>query len=128
MNTSLLQILHDNWPETAEGRVAGIPGEPRLASERLALQYRNENFETTMSDGTVYLSPGGGVLGNGQCFDDAVANHRIFGHLARWQRIVEDNAANFRTALDIPSPEELALNLTFENEDWLARSDSLCAG
>jgi len=115
---SLLQILHDNWPETAEGRVAGIPGDSLLASERLALQYRNRNFATPMSDGTVYLSPGGGVMESGQCADDRVASDRIFGYLAYWQRVVEDNAANFRAALGIPSPEELALHLTFENEDW----------
>jgi len=118
VNTSLLQILHDNWPETAEGRVAGIPGEPLPASERLALQYQNRNFATEMSDGTVYLSPGGGVMESGQCYDDRCASDRIFGYLAYWQRVVEDNAANFRIALGIPSPQELALNLTFENEDW----------
>lgn len=118
VDTSLLQILHDNWPETTDGRVAGIPGESLLASERLDLQHRNQNFTATMSDGTIYLSPGGGVMESGQCFDDRVASDRIFGYLAYWQRVVEENAANFRTALDIPSPEELTLNLTFENEDW----------
>jgi hypothetical protein len=46
VDTSLLQILHDNWPETAQGRLAGIPGESLLASERLALQYRNRNYAT----------------------------------------------------------------------------------
>ncbi|HLH42697.1 MAG TPA: hypothetical protein VKV74_06920 [Bryobacteraceae bacterium] len=118
VNTSLLQILHDNWPETTEGRVAGIPGESLLASERLALQYGNRNFATAMSDGTVYLSPGGGVMGSGQCFDDRVASDRIFGYLAYWQRVVEDNAANFRAVLGISSGEELLIKLTFENDDW----------
>ncbi len=118
VNASLLQILHDNWPETVERRVAGIPGEPLLANERLALQYQNRNFATTMSDGVVYLSPGGGVMGSGQCFDDRVASDRIFGYLSYWQRVVEDNAANFRAALGIPSAEELLIKLTFENDDW----------
>jgi hypothetical protein len=118
VNTSLLQILHDNWPETAEGRVAGIPGDSLLACERLALQYRNRNFATPMSDGTVYLSPGGGVMESGQCADDRVASDRILGYLAYWQRVVEDNAAELRAALGIPSPEKLVLHLIFENEDW----------
>lgn len=117
-DTSLLQILHDNWPETAEGRVAGVPGESLASSERLALQYRNRNFATAMSDGTVYLSPGGGVLESGQCFDDRVASDRIFGYLAYWQKVAEDNCANLRIALNIPSPEELLIKLTFENDDW----------
>ena len=118
VNTTLLQILHDNWPETAEGRVAGIQGESLMSSERLALQHQNRNFATTMSDGTVYVSPGGGVLESGRCFDDRVASDRIFGYLAYWQKVVEDNGANFRTALNIPSPEELLIKLTFENDHW----------
>ena len=118
VNTSLLQIMHDNWPEMAEGRVVGIPGESLLSSERLALQYRDRNFATTMSDGMVYLSPGGGVLESGQCFDDRLASDRIVGHLAYWQKVVENNGVNFRTTLNVPSPEELPIKLTFENEDW----------
>jgi hypothetical protein len=55
---------------------------------------------------------------SGQCSDDRVASDRIFGYLAYRQRVVEDNAANFRAALNIPSPEELVLKLTFENDDW----------
>jgi hypothetical protein len=118
VNTSLLQILHDNWPEMADGRAEGIPGEYLLPSDRLNLQRQNRNFLTTMSDGSVYLSPGGGVLESGQCFDDLTARDRIFGWLAYWQKVVEDNGANFRAALNIPSPEELSIKLTFDNDDW----------
>lgn len=118
VNTSLLQILHDNWPETAEGKANGIPGESLMASERLSIQRRNQNFLTTMLDGSVYLSPGGGVLESGQCFDDLTARDKIFSWLAYWQKVVEDNGANFRAALNIPSPEELSIKLTFDNDDW----------
>jgi hypothetical protein len=38
-----------------------------------------------------------------------------------------DNVANLRAALGIPSHEELALNLTFENEDWWCRPPVLYA-
>ena len=38
--------------------------------------------------------------------------------LAYWQKVVEDNGANFRTALNIASPEELSIKLTFDNDDW----------
>ena len=55
---------------------------------------------------------------SGQCFDDRVASDRIFGYLAYWQKVVEDNGASFRAALNIPSPEELLIKLTFENDDW----------
>ncbi len=118
VNASLLQILHNNWPETVEGRVAGVPDESLTSRERLELQYRHHNFPTAMSDGTVYLSPGGGVMASGQCLDDRVTSDWIFGYLDHWQKVVEDNAANIRTALNIPSPEELLIKLTFQNDDW----------
>jgi hypothetical protein len=74
-----------------------------------------------MSDGSVYLSPGGGVLEFGQCFDDLTARDRIFSWLAYWQKVVEDNGANFRATLNIRSPEELSIKLTFDNDDgWRA--------
>jgi hypothetical protein len=39
-------------------------------------------------------------------------------YLAYWQKVVENNGVNFRTTLNVPSPEELSIKLTFETEDW----------
>ena len=51
VDTSLLQILHDNWPEEiADGKLHGAPGEAMPSSERLSLRNQNANFATTMRD------------------------------------------------------------------------------
>ena len=120
MNTSLLQILHDNWPEIAAGRVVGISGEPLTSTERIAIRKQNVNVATTMSDGTVYLSPGGGVTASGHCFFDIRDCARIFADLDNWQKVVEDNEANFRAALKMLSSEELSIKMMFERDEcWL---------
>ena len=63
VDTSRLQILHDNWPEgIASGKWHSVPGEATLSSKRLSLRDQNANFATTMTDGTVYLAPGGGLM------------------------------------------------------------------
>lgn len=53
-----------------------------------------------------------------QCLDDREASDQIFDNLDYWQKVVEHNCANLRVALNIPSPEELLIKLTFENDDW----------
>ena len=66
-------------------------------------------------------------MASGQCFDDRVASDEIFGYLAYWQRVAEDNGASFRAALSLPSPEELLIKLTFESDDWWRRVPVLYA-
>lgn len=121
VDTSLLQILHDNWPEEiAAGKCLGVEGESMAANERLALRSQNANFATTMSDGTVYLAPGGGLMASGDCFDDRTNCDKIFEELAYWERIVLDNSARFRAALNWPPSDELSIKMMFvDRECWL---------
>jgi hypothetical protein len=121
VDTSLLQILHDNWPEEiASGKWNGIKGEAVPSNERLALRNHNANFATTMTDGTVYLAPGGGLMASGDCFEDRSNCDKIFAELAYWQDVVRSNAAGFRAALNWPASKELLIKMAFENRDcWL---------
>src|ERR1035438_3372130 len=121
VDTSLLQILHDNWPEEiAAGQCHGLKGEAKPSSERLTLRNHNANFVTTMRDDTVYLAPGGGLMASGDCSDDRTNCDKIFGELAYWQGIVKNNAARFRVALNWPQSKELHIRMMFEDRDcWL---------
>jgi hypothetical protein len=121
VDTSLLQILHDNWPEEiAAGKWHGVPGEAMSSSERLSLRNQNANFATTMRDGTVYLAPGGGVMASGDCSEDRTDCDKIFAELACLQEVVRSNAVRFRTALNWPSSNELSIKMIFEDRDcWL---------
>jgi hypothetical protein len=121
VDTSPLQILHDNWPEEiAAGKCHKLKGEPKPSSERLALRDQNANFTTTMRDGTVYLAPGGGLMASGDCSDDRRDCDRIFAELAHWQSVVKNNAARFRAALNWPRSKELSIRMMFDHRDcWL---------
>jgi hypothetical protein len=122
VNTALLQILHDNWPALVNGKCSGIESESLTATERLSLRDRNVNVAVGMSDGTVYISPGGGLMASGQCFSDLVDGDKIFAELSHWQKLVEDNEVNFRTALNLSPPEELSIKMAFDNDGhgcWL---------
>ena len=118
VDTSLLQILHDNWPEEiAAGKFHGVPSEVTPSSERLSLRNQNTNFPTTMTDGTVYLAPGGGLMASGDCSEDRTDCDKIFGELMYWQEVVRRNAARFRAALNWPVSKELSIRMTFEDRE-----------
>lgn len=121
VDTSLLQILHDNWPEEiAAGKWNGIKGEAMSSTERLALRNHNANFATTVKDGTVYLAPGGGLVASGDCFEDRSNCDKIFAELTFLQELVRNNAARFRAALNWPTSKELSIKMIFEDSDsWL---------
>lgn len=121
VDTSLLQILHDNWPEEiAAGRLQGIPSETVAANERLELRSLNANFASTVKDGSVYLAPGGGLMASGDCLDDRTDCDKIFAELTYWQEVLKGNAANFRAGLNWPPSKELSIKMLFEDREfWL---------
>ena len=118
VDTSLLQILHDNWPEEINaGRWHGVPGEAIPSSERLNLRSQNANFATTMRDGTAYLAPGGGLMASGDCSEDRTDCDKIFAELAYWQELVSSNAVRFRAALGWPASKELSIKMSFADRE-----------
>lgn len=114
VNTSLLKIIHDNWPDIAGSKSSGICGESLTANQRINLRKNNVNFATAMPDGTIYFSPGGGLTGAGNCLLDVVDCDKIFALLAYWQKMVEENEANFRSALKMSPSEELSVKVVFQ--------------
>jgi hypothetical protein len=121
VDTSVLQILHDNWPEEMmAGKCHGIEGEAVSSSGRLALRNQKANVATAMVDGTVYLAPGGGLMASGDCFEDRSNCDKIFAELTYWQGVVKSNGARFRAALRWPPSKDLSIKMAFDHRDcWL---------
>ncbi len=118
VDTSLLEILHDKWPEQiAAGKLNGVPGEAIPPSERRNLRNQNANFATTLRDGTVYLAPGGGLMASGDCSEDRTDCDKIFAELAHWQELVSSNAVRFRAALSWPASKELSIRMSFADRE-----------
>jgi len=120
VNPLLLQILHDNWPEIAAGKVVELQDESLTPERRTSLRHRNVNFTTAVSDGTIYLAPGGGVTSSGNCSFDVCDTDKIFAYLDYWQRLLEANEKVFRSALAIPLGDEFSIKMMFQNRQcWL---------
>jgi hypothetical protein len=119
VDTSLLQIMHNNWPEElSAGRLQGIPPEVFSIEKRLSLREQNANFISTMTDGTVYLAPGGGLMSSGHSADDQVSCDKIFKELEHTQKVVMASAANVRAALNWPQNKILSLKMMFDHHDY----------
>ncbi len=118
VDTRLLQILHDNWPEEiAVGKIRGIPAEVVPSNKRLSLRNQNANFTTTMPDGTVYLAPGGGLMASGECSEDRAHCDKIFSELAYWQQIVTGNTTSVRASLNWPTSKRLSIKVMFKDRE-----------
>jgi len=117
VNPVLLQILHDNWPQMATGKVVGLHAESLTNKDRGILRQKNVNFATVVSDGKVYLAPGGAVTSSGHCSVDICDADKIFADLDYWQKLVEANEQAFRSALGIPLGEVLSIKMMFEDRE-----------
>lgn len=83
VNTDLVEILHNNWPHLLSPfKVQGIAG-PSISQETREL-LRKGNITTTIevSDGTVYMPPGGGLTTTGSSMFDTVF-HDQYRHALR---------------------------------------------
>ena len=118
VNTQLVQILHDNWPELIlRAKHDGLRPEAISATKRRSLRSYNANFAVTVTDGTVYLPLAGGTMASGDSQEDQVNCDKIFSELKHWQEIVMQNARAIRTALNMPSSQKLVVRMAFDNRD-----------
>jgi hypothetical protein len=116
VNTLLVQILHDNWPELiARAKHSGLCAEDIPAAERQALRGYNANFPVTVADGTVYLPLAGGTMASGDSQEDLVNCDKIFHELKFWQETIELNALSIRSALNMPTSQKLTVRMAFDN-------------
>jgi len=118
---TLPQILHDNWPEIELGKLVGVSADPLTPAQMLSLRRKNGNFAIALSDGTVFVSPNGGISCSGRCVSDVLNTDKILVSLENHQKLVEANEMRFREALNLAPSEELSLKLVFDNdhECWL---------
>lgn len=116
----LIEILHTNWPaEIKAGKLHGISPESFSADKRFALRNDNANFPITTSDNTVYLAPGGGLMASGDNSEVRLNCTKIFAELDYWQKMITDNVAEVRTALNWDDPSKvLSIKMIFDNREY----------
>jgi len=116
VNTELIQILHDNWPEIiSRAKHSGLMPETFPASKRQSLRSYNANFPVSVTDGTVYLPPAGGTTASGDSVVDIDNCRKIFHELKFWQDTVILNVLAIRNALNFPDLKKLVIRMAFDN-------------
>jgi hypothetical protein len=118
VNTQLIQILHDNWPETiARAKHSLMKPEAFSTSKRQSLRSDNANFAVTVADSTVYLPLAGGTTASGDSIEDHYNCRKIFDELKFWQDTVALNVLAIRSALKMPDYKKLFVRMAFDNRD-----------
>jgi hypothetical protein len=88
-----IHILHRNWPESLEDyRLYNVRGEKNLSDLQISTLWgKSCNFHLEMDDGTVYSSPGGGVMASGISAKAVIETDFLIFQARDWQRqIVTD--------------------------------------
>lgn len=116
VNTQLIQILHDNWPETiARANHSLMKPEAFSTSKRLWLRGYNANFAVTVADGTVYLPLAGGTTASGDSIEDHYNCRKIFDELKFWQKTIASNVLAIRSSLNLSDAKTLTVHMAFDN-------------
>jgi hypothetical protein len=116
VNSELIQILHDNWPETiARANHSLMKPETFSTSKRQSLRSYNANFAVTVANGTVYLPLAGGTTASGDSIEDHYNCRKIFDELKFWQETVALNALAIRSSLNLPDAKKLTVHMAFDN-------------
>jgi len=96
----LLEIVHQNWPEAIASYRA--PGASRVSlTDDQRRRLRKKNFQTLveMTDGTVYIGPGGGMMADGSSFEVALKTDRLMGVIHDHQGRLVREAHQIRSAI-----------------------------
>lgn len=116
VNTLLVQILHDNWPESiAHARHGLMKPESFSTSKLQSLRGYNANFAVTVADGAVYLPMGGGITASGDAIEDHYNCRKIFDELRFWQETVVLNVFDIRSAIRFSDGTKLTVHMAFDN-------------
>lgn len=111
--TELVDIVHCNWPALI--KTPGMPSHGRVltAEDHARFRERRVNAGVTVSDGTVYYPPGGGIMSNGDGATDYVYQMQLLRQLDDLEAAVQQREAQIRAMLGVRGDVELALKARF---------------
>lgn len=114
VNTTLIEIIHNNWPNTISHMRAQISGSELTSSERSILRKKNVNVDIKVADGTVYFSPGGGRMSNGASMNDFMNLQIVYRNLDYLEAVVAQEEAQIKSKISSPT-NQLSLRVDFSN-------------
>lgn len=111
--TELVDIVHCNWPALI--KTPGMPSHGRVLTAEDHARFREHrvNAGVTVSDGTVYYPPGGGIMSNGDGATDYMYQMQLLRQLDYLEAAVQQQEAQIRAMLGVRGDVELALKARF---------------
>lgn len=111
--TALVDVVHCNWPALI--KTPGMPshGHVLTAEDHARFREHRVNAGVTVSDGTVYYPPGGGMMSNGDGATDYMYQMQLLRQLEYLEAAVEQREAQIRAMLGVDSNAEFALKARF---------------
>lgn len=114
VNTTLIEIIHNNWPNAITHMKTQVSGSELTSSERSILRKKNVNVDIKVADGTVYFSPGGGRMSNGASMNDFMNLQIVYRDLDYLEAVVAQEAAQIKSKISSPTGQ-LSLRVDFSN-------------
>lgn len=114
VNTTLIEIIHNNWPNAISHMKTQVSGSELTFSERSTLRKKNVNVDIKVADGTVYFSPGGGRMSNGASMNDFMNLQIVYRDLDYLEALVAQEAAQIKSKISSPTGQ-LNLRVDFSN-------------
>ncbi|MFT7006943.1 MAG: hypothetical protein ACJAXJ_001455 [Colwellia sp.] len=114
VNTTLIESIHNNWPKAIYHLKTELSGSSLTSTERLTLRKKNTNVDIRVSDGTVYFSPGGGLMSNGTAIDDFTRLQKLYRDIEYLDKVVAQEIEQIKMKVSSPTGK-LNLKLYFSD-------------
>jgi hypothetical protein len=112
-NTNFVQIIHDNWPELIARYKLPFESDKIDSNARKNFRKNGVNSHITVSDGSSYMSPGGGFVSGGYTIVDGAKNMFIVRHLENYETLIKQEETQFRGFLKLNNDGYLTLKMGF---------------
>ena len=117
-NTHFVQNIHDNWPELIARYRLDIKESELTPNERKNLRSNGYNTSISVSDGTVYHSPGGGFTSGGHTIPDYVKNSLVIRHLEYYEALVRQEEIHIQAFFGLTKDKPLTLRMSFDGSTF----------
>jgi len=111
--TELMEIVHRHWPQLFEGSRVQVSGLNLTAEDHARFRKYRTNVVLTMSDGTVYYPPGGGLMSNGESATDYTYQMQLLRQIGYLQSMVELRASEIRARVCVRDNAEVTLKARY---------------